>query len=164
VNRKHPQNNAALVTALVAANVEFIVIGGVAAILHGVSRVTSDLDISAPLDRDNLQRLLSALEPHRPVHATRPDLKLLDEPLERLSTFRLLLIETNLGRLDVLPRVEPIGDYGALRSVEMSLGGHVVRVIERTQLITVKESLSRPKDREVALELRAIDERERGGG
>lgn len=35
MNRKHPQNNAALVRALVEANVEFIVIGGVAAILHG---------------------------------------------------------------------------------------------------------------------------------
>ena len=55
MNRKHRQNNAGLVRALVEANVEFIVIGGVAAILHGVSRVTSDLDISAPLDRDNLQ-------------------------------------------------------------------------------------------------------------
>ena len=47
----------------------------------------------------------------------------------------------------------------------MPLAGHMVRVIERKQLIMVKESLSRPKDREVALELqlRAIDERERGG-
>lgn len=163
MNRKHPQNNAALVDALVEANVEFIVIGGVAAILHGVSRVTSDLDISAPLERDNLQRLLSALAPHRPVHATRPDLALLDEPLERLMTFRLLLIETTLGRLDVLPRVEPIGDYAALQTVEMTLAGHAVQVIERRQLITIKESLPRPKDREVALELRAIEERERRG-
>ncbi|MCA9710243.1 MAG: hypothetical protein KDK70_30670, partial [Myxococcales bacterium] len=72
-------------------------------------------------------------------------------------------IETSLGRLDVLPRVEPIGDYSALRAVEMALAGHVVRVIERTQLITIKESLSRPKDREVALELRAIEERKEGG-
>lgn len=125
--------------------------------------MTSDLDISAPLDRANLQRLLGALEPHRPVYATRPDLKLLDEPIERLMTFRLLLIETTLGRLDVLPRVEPIGDYGALQAVEMQLAGHMVRVIERKQLITVKESLSRPKDREVALELRAIEERDREG-
>ena len=121
MNRRYPQNNAALVGALVEANVEFMVIGGVAAILHGVSRVTADLDISAPLDRDNLIRLLAALEPHRPVHATRPDLKLLDDPIERLMTFRLLLIETSLGRLDVLPRVEPIGDYSALRAVEMAL-------------------------------------------
>lgn len=163
MSRKQPQNNAALVRALVDANVEFIVIGGVAAILHGASRVTSDLDISAPFGQGNLQRLLTALAPHQPVHATRPDLPLLDEPLERLLTFRLLLIETALGRLDVLPRVEPIGDYGALRAVELMLAGHVVRVIERQQLITIKESLARPKDREVALELRAIEERERRG-
>lgn len=76
-------------------------------------------------------------------------------------TFRLLLIETELGRLDVLPRVEPIGDYHELAAVEMTLAGHTVRVIDRRQLIAVKESLTRPKDREVALELRAIDERER---
>jgi hypothetical protein len=94
VSRKHPQNNTALVRALVDARVEFIVIGGVAAILHGVSRV------------------------------------------------------------------EPIGDYHALQAVEMALAGHMVRVIERRQLIAVKESLMRPKDREVVLELRAIEERE----
>lgn len=163
MSRRQPQNNAALVRALVDAKVEFIVIGGVAAILHGVSRVTSDLDISAPLTEENLQRLLRALEPHRPVHATRPDLRLLDEPLERLMTFRLLLIETALGRLDVLPRVEPIGDYHALQAVEMTLAGHAVRVIDRRQLIAIKESLARPKDREVALELRAIEERESRG-
>lgn len=75
-------------------------------------------------------------------------------------TFRLLLIETALGRLDVLPRVEPIGDYHALQTVQMQLAGHTVRVIARGQLIAVKESLTRPKDREVALELRAIEERE----
>jgi hypothetical protein len=50
----------------------------------------------------------------------------------------------------------------ALQTVQMQLAGHAVRVIERGQLIAVKESLTRPKDREVALELRAIEERERG--
>ena len=60
----------------------------------------------------------------------------------------------------MLPRVEPIGDYQALQSVEMTLAGHSVRVIDRHQLITIKESLMRPKDREVAIELRAIEERE----
>jgi hypothetical protein len=50
----------------------------------------------------------------------------------------------------------------SLQTVEMQLAGHTVRVIERRQLIAVKESLTRPKDREVALELRAIEERNGG--
>jgi hypothetical protein len=164
VRRTLAQDNAALLDALVRARVEFMIIGGVAAVLHGASRVTADLDVAAPMDRANLRRLLDALTPYDPVHATRPDLALADESIERLEKFRLLLIETKIGRLDVLPRVEPIGDYGDLRYVPMNVAGHTVRVMERAQLIAVKESLSRPKDREVALELRAIEERERSSG
>ncbi len=160
MSRNTDQNNATLVQALTQAEVDFIIIGGVAAILHGSSQVTVDLDIAAPLDPANLRRLLRALEPFSPVHATRPELRLADEPLERLARFRLLLIETTQGRLDVLPRVEPIGSYHQLQAIPMRLLGHPVRVIERRQLITIKESLPRPKDREVALELRAIEERE----
>lgn len=79
---------------------------------------------------------------------------------------RRTLAQDNAALLDALvrARVEPIGDYGDLRYVPMNVAGHTVRVMERAQLIAVKESSSRPKDREVALELRAIEERERSSG
>lgn len=158
---RRPQKNLELLECLISARFEFAVVGGVAAVLHGSARMTIDLDVGAPFTRENLERLLEALAPHRPVHATRPDLSLLDERLERLMTFRLLLIETALGRLDVLREVTPIGEFAQLECVEATLMGHPVRVISRAQLITVKRSVGRPKDLEVALELEAFEELER---
>lgn len=61
-----------LLAALQDAKVEFCVIGGVAAIAHGALTPTQDLDIAAPMTEDNLARLLTALAPYRPKHATRP--------------------------------------------------------------------------------------------
>lgn len=139
---------------------DFVVIGGVAAVLHGSSRVTVDLDICTPFDDANLIRLVRILSPYAPVHATRPDLSLLDEPLERLQRFRLFLIRTSLGRLDVLRRVEPLGEHEALDTVEFAFGDLTVKVISRPQLIEVKRFVGRPKDREVALELEVAEETE----
>lgn len=156
-----PQDNAALLRVLSEGGLDFVVIGGVAAVLHGSSRVTVDLDICISFDDANLQRLLRLLAPYKPVHASRPDLSLLDEPPERLRRFRLFLIRTSLGRLDVLRRVEPLGEHGALDTVEIMVAGLTVKVISRPQLIEVKRFVGRPKDREVALELELAEEEER---
>lgn len=155
-----PQDNAALLRVLVDGGLDFVVIGGVAAVLHGSARVTVDLDICMPFGDADLRRLLEVLAPYDPRHASRPELSVLDEPAERLRKFRLFLIRTSLGRLDVLRRVEPIGEYGALDVVEMTLDGMAVKVISRAQLIEVKRKVGRPKDREVALELELVGEQQ----
>lgn len=85
-----------------------------------------DLDVAAPFTAENLERLFDALRSHRPVHATRPDLSVLDEPIERLMKFRLLLIDTALGRLDILREVTPIGECADLDTIEMELLGRRV--------------------------------------
>lgn len=150
----------ALLAALQDAGVEFCVIGGVAAVAHGASTPTRDLDVAAPMTVENLTRLFTALAPHRPVHATRPDLGVIRDPPESFTRFRLLLLDTDLGRLDVLKRVEPVGEFDALRSVLIELiPRRVVPVLELDQLIEVKAFLTRPKDKIVEAELRAIRER-----
>ncbi|MEM6990099.1 MAG: hypothetical protein AAF721_06370 [Myxococcota bacterium] len=153
---RRPQQNVELLRALTAAEFDFCIVGGVAAALHGSTRMTVDLDIAAPFDEDNLGRLLVALSPHDPRHATRPELRVADESLARLTTFRMLLIETTLGRLDVLRDVSPLGKFSELRTVTMDLGSLRCAVVSIDDLITIKRSLPRPKDREVALELEAI--------
>ncbi|MEM9462742.1 MAG: nucleotidyltransferase [Myxococcota bacterium] len=156
------QKNAELVRVLIEAEFSFVIVGGVAAVLHGSSRMTVDLDVAAPFDRDNISRLCRAIAPYEPVHATRPDLRFLDEPIERLLKFRLFLIQTTLGRLDVLRQVQPLGEFEALRSVELEVYGQRALVLNRDDLIQVKRAVARPKDIEVALELEAIREREEG--
>lgn len=154
------QQTDRLLELLHDAGVKFVVIGGVAAISHGASTATRDLDIAAPLTAENVGRLMAALRPYRPTHVTRPDLGEIRESIERLCEFRLLPIDTDLGRLDVLREVEPLGPAESLATevLELLPGKHF-QVLSLEQLIAVKAHLRRPKDRIVEMELRAIRER-----
>lgn len=148
-----------LLEVLLDAGVEFIVVGGIAAVAHGAITPTQDLDIAAPLTEENLNRLMTAIRPYHPRHATRPDLGEVWQTPAQLTKFRLLLLQTDLGRLDVLGRVEPLGDFSSLRSVQVELvEGRMVDVLELSQLLEVKAHLNRPKDKVVEAELRAIVE------
>ncbi len=146
-----------LLQALLDAGVEFVVIGGTAALAHGAMTPTKDLDVAAPLTEDNLGRLLNALAPFHPRHATRPDLGVVWQSPAELTKFRLLLLDTDLGRLDVLGSVEPLGGFDSLETVELPLAiQRPVRVLSLDQLIAVKTHLQRPKDKIVAAELLSI--------
>jgi len=126
-----PQQTDRLLAILQDAGVEFVVIGGVAALAHGSATLTRDLDIAATLAPENVERLMEALRPYRPHHVTRPDLGPIQDSVERLCEFRLLLIDTDLE-------------------------GRMFRVLTLDQLIEVKAYVGRPKDRIVEMELRAI--------
>lgn len=139
---------------------EHIVIGGTAAIAHGAATPTQDVDVAAPMTEENLERLLAALRPFHPKHATRPDLGRIPQSIRELTKFRLLLLDTDLGRLDVLGEVQPLGAYEDLEAVSMELlEGKSFRVLSLDQLIAVKAHLRRAKDKIVEAELRAIRDR-----
>jgi len=55
-----------LLSVLHDAEVRFVIIGGVAATIHGSARLTSDLDVVYARDRENLERLVAALQPLDP--------------------------------------------------------------------------------------------------
>ncbi|MEO8435166.1 MAG: nucleotidyltransferase, partial [Pyrinomonadaceae bacterium] len=55
-----------LISRLVAGGVEFIIVGGAAAVVHGASRLTDDLDVVYARDRENVDRLIEALAPLAP--------------------------------------------------------------------------------------------------
>ena len=55
------------------AGVEFVVIGGWAAIFHGSAHLTNDLDICYSRDRENLARLTDAMAPYHPRPRGFPD-------------------------------------------------------------------------------------------
>jgi hypothetical protein len=115
------QQTERLLEVLGDSGLSFVVVGGVAAIAHGATTATQDLDIAMELDPDKIRKLLDALAPYRPVHFTRPDLPLVTENAESLAKFRLLLVETDLGRLDVLSQVEPFQRVSDLPTVRLPL-------------------------------------------
>lgn len=156
------QDSPALLRALVASDVEFIIVGGLAAIAHGSSLFTRDLDVLARFDVANMERLLAAVEPAHPRFALHPNRPPLDRSAEELALFRnvYLCLTTDHGRLDVLGRI-PNGTYEELErsAVEMELAGVRCRVLSLDDLITSKAMLGRDKDKLVEVELRAIRDR-----
>jgi hypothetical protein len=146
-----------LLELLLDGGVEFVVIGGVAAIAHGGTMATRDLDVVVAMSPENLDRLVATLAPFNPRHVTRRDLGVITKSGEDLASFRLLLLETDLGRLDVLGELEPIGPIDCLEIDELELlEGRYAPVLALDQLIAVKQHLGRPKDKIVEAELRAI--------
>lgn len=155
------QESDELLRRLSDAGVAFVVVGGVAAIAHGAQRMTQDLDIVAPFNSDNMQRLLAAVRDVHPRNATRPDLGEIMATPEELAQYRNLYLVTDIGRLDVLGELPPVGHYpqAAANALQVDLFGHRYAILGLDDLIRIKRSIGRPKDQEVAAELEAIRER-----
>jgi len=147
-----------LLKRLVEAKLDFVVVGGVAATLHGVAEPTRDLDVCIRLSAESWHRVASVIGPLHPRFALTPDLRPITTELSKLDQYRNLYVLTDLGRLDFLGEVPPVGDidHVALHAVAMKLDDLTVRVISVDDLLRVKEHVRRPKDLEVAAQLRAI--------
>jgi predicted nucleotidyltransferase len=144
--------------------VEYVVVGGMAGVLHGSGMVTEDVDVCAPLMPDNLARLLAAIKDLNPRHRMSPQLPPLTEDAGALAGFKNLYLATNWGQLDILGEITGVGAYPEVRrhAVEVTLAGASYRVLELDALIKSKRALGRPRDLQAARELEAIRERIRG--
>lgn len=149
-----------LLERLLKNEVEFILIGGFAAVVHGSASLTQDVDVCFPFTPQNIQRLLKALEGTNPrVRAGKGWLPLTE--VQRLSEYNNLYVVTDLGMLDLLGEVAGLGTFPGLidQSELIDLFGKKCRILTIDALIAAKESMDRPKDRQVAFELRAIREK-----
>jgi len=159
--------SAELLRRMVEHQVEFVVVGGVAAVALGSAMNTDDLDVAFPFTEENLRRLFAALEGLHPLYYMTLDKRPVREAPDQLVSFKNLYLATDVGRLDLLGSVPPVGDYERIAShaEKLTVFDLEVRVIALEDLITVKAHVGRPKDRHVELELRAIRElRARRGG
>jgi len=151
------------IEVLADADVEFIIVGGLAATVHGSARLTQDLDIVYRRTHENLERLTAALRPYAPyLRGAPPGLPfVLDaDTVRRGLNFTLT---TSLGPLDLLGEIAGAGTYEEILpdSVETALFGRTCRVIGLSTLIRAKRAAGRPKDLEAIAELEALLE-ERG--
>ena len=149
-----------LLGALTRHQVAFIVVGGAAAIAHGSTRLTQDLDIVYERSTANLDRLVAALANFQPYLRGAPrGLPFLWErlTLERGLNFTLV---TSLGDVDLLGEIPGGGGYSDLLpgTVEIQLFQTRCRCLSLEQLIRAKRAAGRPRDLEALAELEAIDE------
>ena len=150
---------------LMRYQVEFIVVGGVAATLHGSSHFTQDLDICYSRESADLQRLANALQSmHARLRGVPEDVPFLleAEPLKRGLNFTFL---TDLGDLDLLGEVSGVGSYDeALKtSVQYELFGHLYQILSLETLIAAKRAAGRAKDLLILPELEALLEHQQVG-
>jgi hypothetical protein len=140
--------------------VDCVIVGGVAAAIHGSSLLTSDLDVCYARDAANLLRLAEALQS---VHARLRNAPeglpfMLDaETLKRGLNFTFA---TDIGDLDLLGEVRGIGHYEAVvtDSVTVELFNYHFAVMDIGKLIIAKRAAGRPKDLVALPELEAIQE------
>jgi predicted nucleotidyltransferase len=154
----------ALVRALADAGVEFILVGGVAAIAHGSARLTRDVDVVYRRSPDNLGRLVLSLAPYHPyLRGAPPGLPFRwdQATLQRGLNFTLT---TDLGSLDLLGEITGGGRYEDLLpgTLRIQIYGVECHCLNLEQLIHVKRAAGRPRDLEAIAELEVIrDERRR---
>jgi hypothetical protein len=142
------QNLKALLERLLAHDIDFVLIGGFAAVIHGSTLVTQHLEICAAITEAEVEKLRLALNDLHPWHRMNHGVN-------------NIYLKTDLGVLDILSRVPPAGDFEEVkrRSIEVPLYGRRCRVISIDELIRVKESMSRPKDQQTVQELKLIQQK-----
>ncbi|HVM14199.1 MAG TPA: hypothetical protein VM287_07705 [Egibacteraceae bacterium] len=139
-----------LVAVLDRHGVDYVVIGGVAARLHGSPTLTEDLDLTPERSVENLRRLASALEDLDARLAAPGAEGGLAVPLDEFSfNSPVMAFVTRAGLVDVNLEPAGIGGYEhiASRAVEYEVSGIRLRVAALQDIIRSKETSDRPKDR-----------------
>jgi hypothetical protein len=146
--------------ALVRHRVDFVLIGGIAAIVLGSSYSTSDLDVAYGRERANIERLADALRELGATLRGAPPSVPFQLDTDTLEAGLNFTFATKGGNLDVFGEPTGAPAYTELKrqsSVER-LEGVDIRVASIDHLIAMKEAAGREKDRLLASELRALSD------
>jgi len=130
--------------------VDFIVVGGVCAVLHGAPMTTFDLAVVHSRSADNLERLLSALHTLDAYYRDRPGQRL-QPKLSHLASPGHQLFLTRFGPLDILGTIGNKLSYSDLitGTVQLQLDDLELRMLTLESLIDTKRAAGRDKDKAV---------------
>lgn len=132
-----------LLHALVEHEVEFYVIGALAASLQGNPGTTLDLDVMPRRNLDNGDRLAAALNA---LGARGPDGVRRELEGTDFLGWQSQHFKTDAGPIDVVPHAAAIGGFEDVATIELALGDLSIRAITLDEVIASKEKLGRPKD------------------
>jgi predicted nucleotidyltransferase len=137
----------ALLARLTRAEVDFVVVGGVAVAFQGYGRATKDLDITYATDRENLVRLGEVLVAlHARLRGVPEDVPFVAD--ERTLARTRLTLDTDDGSLDLLADPPGAPPYATMRARadRVDLDGIVVAVAALDDLLAMKRAAGRPQD------------------
>ena len=129
-----------IISALTDHDLEFVIIGAVALVLHGSARVTRDLDICYSREASQLQRLAKALKPLAPrLRGAPADLPFTLDVATLRSGLNFTL-QSSAGDLDLLGEVTGLGSFAVVRRLSV-----VMRVYDRDVSVLSLDGLERAK-------------------
>jgi predicted nucleotidyltransferase len=151
---------AGLLRVLNENRVEFILIGGVAAAVHGAIRTTRDLDVVYARTPENFSRLARALAPLNAYLRGAPPGLPFHWDAETIAHGLNFTLDTSLGQIDVVGEIVGGGSYDELEPhcLKVSAFGTEFLCLDLDTLIRVKRAAGRPKDFEAIAELDALRE------
>jgi hypothetical protein len=141
-------------------SVDYVLIGGLAAVVHGSPLPTLDADICPSRDIENLGRLAASLDELEARVRTpdTPDGVKFPRDATFLSRIELLNLVTSAGDLDI--SFTPAGTEGyadlTSRAAVVQVYGISVRVAALEDVIRSKEAANRPKDHRTLPTLRQL--------
>ena len=135
--------------------VEFVVVGGLGATLHGANYNTKDVDVLHRRTPENVERVMAALHELKAVY--RLDSRYLSPGREGLLGLGSHNLWTLKGDLDMLGKIAPGMTYDLVAddAVPMEIKGMSLRVLPLELIILSKKAVSRDKDIAVLPILRA---------
>ncbi|MFT5681993.1 MAG: hypothetical protein ACI8RZ_002911 [Myxococcota bacterium] len=138
-----------LLMALHTHGVDYIIVGGAAAVLAGAPVVTRDLDIVHRQTPENIAQLMAVLSKLGAYFRPDPGRRRIPPRASDLAGTGQLNLATNTGELDILCRLSGGHDYDDLlpHTVELQDFDLTLRVLDLPMLIQVKTETNRPKDR-----------------
>ena len=148
----------AVLGAFEDAGVENIVVGGLAATVHGAARLTQDVDFVYSREPRNIERLVEALRPHSPYLRGVPEGLPFEWSAATIAHGLNFTLTTAIGDIDLLGEITGGGDFQALlpHTIEVEIFGHRCRCLDLPALIRAKRASGRPKDLEALAELETI--------
>lgn len=156
-----------VVTVLDRHRVEYVLVGGYAAMVHGARRPTQDIDITPATTHDNLSRLAAALQELRAgIRVDNvPEGLPFDTSAPALRGVRMLNLRTSYGDIDLV--FEPAGTHGfddlVARATARDVAGVVVQIASLEDIIRSKEAAGRAKDEDALPELYRLARRRQAG-
>ena len=149
-NRKPTRANlSAILEGLIEADVKFILVGGLAAVIQGAPVTTLDVDIVYDRSAENIARLVNFLTSIGAIFR-RPDDKIIPPKENDFSGLVHALFTTRLGPLDVLTVIEEGKTYADLidHAIGIKFRAHMLRVLDLETLITLKRASKNPKHKQ----------------
>ena len=130
------------------ADVDFVIVGGIAIRSHGGNYITEDLNLCYSRTRDNLKKLAAVLESLKPRPRGFPEGLPFVFDWSTLRHGTNFTFTTSMGDVDLLGEVKGIGSFEDLvgESIKVDLDGYSALVLSIPGLIVAKEAAGRPKD------------------